>query len=106
MAELTTIFALLIGPCFILFCIGRLDRLHYLIMFPRIQSPITWDVIAISTDIIGCIIFLYLSFIEDFAKLRDRTEARFSGWRKKMYRILALGYTGTREQKKTPALGP
>ncbi len=100
MAELTTIFALLIGPCFILFCIGRLDRLHYLIMFPRIQSPITWDVIAISTDIIGCIIFLYLSFIEDFAKLRDRTEAKFSGWRKKMYRILALGYTGTPEQKK------
>jgi len=70
-AELITIISLVIGPVFILFCIGRLDRLPFLIIFPRIQSPITWDVIAIATDLIGCIIFLYLSFIEDFAKLRD-----------------------------------
>ncbi|RLD75486.1 MAG: hypothetical protein DRJ15_16955, partial [Bacteroidetes bacterium] len=61
MAELITIIALFIGPLYILLCIGRLDRLPYLVLFGRIQSPITWDVIAISTDIFGCIIFLYLS---------------------------------------------
>ena len=55
--ELLTVISLLIGPTFILFCIGRLDRLHFLMLHPRIQSPITWDVIAISTDIIGCFIF-------------------------------------------------
>jgi Ni/Fe-hydrogenase subunit HybB-like protein len=92
MAELITIISLLIGPVFILFCIGRLDKLHYLFIYPRIQSPITWDVIAISTDLIGCVIFLYLSFIEDFAKLRDYKDLRLPSGRKKLYRVLALGY--------------
>ncbi len=98
--ELLTVISLLIGPTFILFCIGRLDRLHFLMLHPRIQSPITWDVIAISTDIIGCFIFLYLSFIEDFAHLRDYEGLKLSPRRKKIYKALALGYTGTPEQKK------
>ena len=71
MAELITIISLIIGPFFIFFCIGRLDRLYFLFIHPRIQSPITWDVIAICTDLVGCFIYLYLSFIEDFAILRD-----------------------------------
>ncbi len=94
-AELITIISLMIGPVFILFCIGRLERLPYLIIYPRIQSPITWDVIAISTDLIGCILFLYLSFIEDFAKLRDYKELKLPKWRKKLYRVLSLGYLDT-----------
>lgn len=100
MAEFITIIALFIGPLYILLCIGRLDRLPYLVLFGRIQSPITWDVIAISTDIFGCIIFLYLSVLRDIAALRDFKELKIPNWRKKMYRILALGYTGTPEQQK------
>ena len=99
-AELVTVISLLIGPVFILFCIGRLDRLHYLFLFPRIQSPITWDIIAISTDIFGCFIFLYLSFIQDFALLRDYDELNVPKWKKKMYTILALNYHDSPEQKK------
>jgi len=97
--ELTTVISLLIGPCFILFCIGRLDRVFYLLMYPRIQSPITWDVIAISTDIAGCILFLYLSFIQDFAKLRDYPELKVGKFRKKLYKAPALGYQNTPKQK-------
>jgi Ni/Fe-hydrogenase subunit HybB-like protein len=100
MAEFITIIALFIGPLYILLCIGRLDRIPYLVLFGRIQSPITWDVIAISTDIFGCIIFLYLSVLRDIASLRDFTELKIPKWRKKLYRILALGYTGTPEQQK------
>ena len=89
MAELITVISLFIGPVFILFCIGRLDRLpYYLVIYPRIQSPITWDVIAISTDLIGCLLFLYLSFIEDFAKLRDYKELKVLTWKKKFIQIL------------------
>ena len=95
MAELITIISLVIGPVFILFCIGRLERLPYLIMYARIQSPITWDVIAISTDIFGCIIYLYLSFIEDFAKLRDYKDLNVPDWQKKLYKFLSLGYQDT-----------
>jgi len=99
MAEFITIIALLIGPCFILLCIGRLDKLYYLVLFGRIQSPITWDVIAISTDIFGCFIFLYLSLLRDLATLRDDQLLNLPKWRKKLYGILALGYTGTPEQQ-------
>jgi Ni/Fe-hydrogenase subunit HybB-like protein len=100
MAEFITIIALLIGPCFILLCIGRLDKLHYLVLFGRIQSPITWDVIAISTDIFGCFIFLYLSLLRDLATLRDYELLQLPNWRKKLYKMLALGYTGSPEQQK------
>ncbi|MCX6304290.1 MAG: polysulfide reductase NrfD [Bacteroidetes bacterium] len=99
MAEFITVISLLIGPCFILLCIGRLDRLPYLVLFGRIQSPITWDVIAISTDIFGCFIFLYLAVLRDLATLRDYELLRLPNWRKKLYKTLALGYTGTPEQQ-------
>jgi len=99
MAEFITIISLLIGPGFIMMCIGRLDRLPNLILFGRIQSPITWDVIAISTDIFGCILFLYLALLRDLAKLRDFDELKVPQWKKKLYKILAIGYTGTPEQQ-------
>ena len=100
LAELITVISLVIGPFFIFFCIGRLDRLYFLFTHPRIQSPITWDVIAICTDLIGCFIYLYLSFIEDFAILRDYEDLRVAPWKKKLYKVLSLGYNGTPKQEK------
>lgn len=100
MAEILTVVSLMIGPLFIILCIGRLDRLYYLFIFGRIQSPITWDVIAISTDLIGCVIFLYLALIPDFAKLRDYPENEIKPWRRKIYRVLSLGYQDTPEYNK------
>jgi Ni/Fe-hydrogenase subunit HybB-like protein len=100
LAELITVISLVIGPFFIFFCIGRLDRLPFLVMYPRIQSPITWDVIAISTDLIGCFMFLYLSLIEDFAILRDYSYLDVAPWKKKLYKILSLGFTGTEKERK------
>ena len=100
MAELLTVSSLIVGAPFILFCLGRLDRIHYLFVYGRVQSPITWDVIAISTDLVFCIAFLYFTHIRDFAKLRDYPDLNVASWRKKMYKFLALGYKGTPEQKK------
>ncbi len=99
--EMITVLSLIIGPIFILLCIGRLDRLHYLFMYPRIQSPITWDIIAIMTDLVACILYLYLTFIPDFAILRDNSnELKVPTWQKKMYKFLALGYQDTKEQSR------
>ena len=100
LAELITVISLAIGPFFIFFCVGRLERIPYILAFPRIQSPIVWDVIAILTDVFGAAIFLYVSFIEDFAILRDSENLQTAPWKKKMFRILSLGYTGTPKQKK------
>ncbi len=98
--EIITVLSLIIGPIFILLCIGRLDRLHYLFIYPRIQSPITWDIIAILTDLIGCFIYLYLTFIPDLAMLRDNRLKVASNWRRKLYKFLAIGYQDTPQQGK------
>ena len=97
--EIITVVSLIIGPIFIILCMARLDRLHYLFLYPRIQSPITWDVIAITTDVIGCFIYLYLTFIPDFAILRDNPEG-MPKWRQRLYTKLAIGYRGTPSQRK------
>jgi len=97
--EIITVLSLVIGPIFILLCIGRLDRLHYLFIYPRIQSPITWDIIAIMTDLIGCFLYLYLTFIPDFAILRDYDKLKVPKWRKNLYKFLAIGYQDTRTQR-------
>jgi len=97
--EIMTVLSLVIGPIFILLCIGRLDRLHYLFIYPRIQSPITWDIIAIMTDLIGCFLYLYLTFIPDFAILRDYDKLKVSKWRKNLYKFLAIGYQDTPTQR-------
>lgn len=99
--EIITVLSLIIGPVFILLCIGRLDRLHYLFVYPRIQSPITWDIIAIMTDLIGCFVYLYITFIPDLALLRDYSQEndKIPNWRKKAYKFFAIGYKDTKEQR-------
>ena len=98
MAELITVISTLIGPTYILLCVGRLDRLPNLILFGRIQSPIVWDVIAITTYLSGSIIFLYLAVIRDMAVLRDNPVQRWK-WRNLLYRFFAVRYADTTKQK-------
>jgi molybdopterin-containing oxidoreductase family membrane subunit len=95
-AEIITVISTIIGPAYILLCMGRLDRLHHLALYGRIQSPIIWDVLAISTYLFGSIIFLYLASIRDLAALRDYPFK--SKWRKKLYRFLAIDFQGTEKQ--------
>ena len=97
-AESITVISTLIGPTYILLCMGRLDRLHHLIIFGRIQSPITWDVLAISTYLVGSIILLYLALIRDFAVLKDYPFK--NKWRNKMYKLLAVGFNDTTKQNR------
>ncbi len=97
-AEIITVISTLIGPAYILLCMGRLDRLHHLVIFGRIQSPIIWDVLAISTYLIGSIIFLYLATIRDLAALRDYPFK--SKWRHFVYKLLAVDFTGTSKQNR------
>ncbi|MCK5207652.1 MAG: polysulfide reductase NrfD, partial [Cyclobacteriaceae bacterium] len=99
-AEMITVISTILGPTYILLCMGRLDRLHHLIICGRIQSPIIWDVIAITTYLVGSLLFLYLATIHDFAILRDQTFLKVGKWRKFFYKLLALNYQDTPDQKK------
>jgi Ni/Fe-hydrogenase subunit HybB-like protein len=99
--KLITVFSLFIGPFFILLCLGRPERLLNLFFYMRIQSPIIWDVIAIVTDLIFCVIYMYFTYIKDFALLRDHADyLNLSKWRIKVYEFLALGYRNTPAQAK------
>jgi Ni/Fe-hydrogenase subunit HybB-like protein len=97
-AEIITVISTIIGPAYILLCMGRLDRLDHLALYGRIQSPIIWDVLAITTYLIGSIIFLYLASIRDLALLRDYPFK--SKWRHKVYKFLALDFNGTAKQNR------
>ena len=98
-AEMITVISTIIGPIYILLCVGRLDRLHHLFIYPRLQSPIIWDVLAIITYFTGSVIFLYLALIKDFAIYRD-AKLNIPKWKQKLYTMLAIGYRGTPSQKK------
>jgi molybdopterin-containing oxidoreductase family membrane subunit len=99
-AEMITVISTMIGPVYILLCVGRLDRLGNIALHGRIQSPITWDVMAITTYLSGSIIFLYLALIRDYALMRDNEGMKIANWRRKIYTKLAATYHETPEQKK------
>ena len=99
--KLITVFSLIIGPIYILLCLGRPERLFNLFIYGRIQSPIIWDIVAIVTDLIFCVVYMYFTYIKDFALLRDNSSLlNLSNGRKKIYELLALGYRNTPEQEK------
>jgi Ni/Fe-hydrogenase subunit HybB-like protein len=98
-AEMITVISVVIGPVYILFCIGRLDRLPNIAIFGRIQSPIVWDVLAILTYLTGSLLFLYLALIRDYGLLRDNPNLKFPKWRMFVYRKLAASYQENPRQK-------
>jgi Ni/Fe-hydrogenase subunit HybB-like protein len=100
MAQLMSVICVIIGPIFILLCIGRLDRLYHLFFYPRLQSPMIWDVVAVMTYLVGCFVFFYLCVIKDYAYLRD-ANLNIPNWKQKLYKFLSLGYTGTEGQNKS-----
>lgn len=99
--QLISVITGLIGPLYILLCLGRLDRIFLLIIHGRVPSPIVWDIFAIITFLVGNISFLFLLLVPDVAYLRDSKELRIAKWRKKIYTFMSLGYEGTEEQQRT-----
>ena len=99
LAQLMTLASVIVGPIFILLCVGRFDRLHHLFIYPRLQSPLTWDVLAVMTFLVGSFIFLYLEILPDLAVYRD-SNLKVSKWKHNLYGWLAIGYTGLERQKK------
>jgi molybdopterin-containing oxidoreductase family membrane subunit len=99
MAEAITVCSLLIAVPMILVDIGRLERSYYILFYSRLQSPLIWDTLSITTYLAGSVLYLYLSLIPDIALCRDKL-TDVSSFKKKIYRWLSLGWRGTEEQKK------
>ena len=97
-AEAITAFALMIGGLFPLIHLGRVWLFYWLfpypnsrLLWPNFRSPLMWDVTAISTYLIGSLIFLYLPMIPDVAQLAQYAK----GWRLRLYKLMALGWSGS-----------
>ena len=100
-AEVITVFALLIGATFPIIHLGRPWLAFWLFpypsergLWPNIRSPLLWDFFAINTYLLSSVTFLLLPAIPDFGLVRDRSE----GLKRKVYGVLALGWTGTPKQ--------
>lgn len=95
MAEFITVVALCVGGLFPIIDLGRPDRVLNVIIHGRWQSPIIWDVIAITTYLTASVTYLFLPMIPDLALFRDHT----SGIRKKLYAVLSIGWNGEKQQR-------
>ncbi len=93
-AEAAAVILLCIGGWNVFLDLGRPDRAWKLFVWGRMQSPLMWDVIAMTTYLALGVLYLYLPLIPDLALLRHRV----TGWRKPLYHLLAFGWTGTKKQ--------
>ncbi len=97
-AETVTVFGLLIAAIQILFDMGRPDRMLLIVLYGRLQSPLLWDMVSLSTYILASMFALYISLLPDIAILRDNSPEHGPAWRKLLYTVLALGWRGNRQQ--------
>lgn len=99
-AEAMTIFAVICAGLFPLFHTGRPWLDYWMVPLPNqfgslwanFNSPLLWDVFAISTYFSVSLVFWYLGLIPDLAGVRDRAKTRTT---KFMYKILSFGWKGT-----------
>ncbi len=99
-AEAMTIFAVLCAAIFVTLHTGRpwLDYMLFPLpnqfgsLWPNFNSPLLWDVFAVSTYATVSIVFWYIGLIPDFAMIRDRV---IKPKMKKTYSLLSFGWGGS-----------
>jgi len=98
-AEAMTIFSVMQAALFPLIHMGRPWLAYFVFPIPNqfgslwvnFNSPLLWDVFAISTYFSVSLVFWYVGLVPDFAMLRDRAK---SPVQKHIYRILSFGWAG------------
>lgn len=76
---------------------GRPERLAYVFIHARIQSPILWDVTVVTTYVAISALLLYLPLIPDIKICYDRLD-KVPKFQRAIYKALSLGWRGTQEQ--------
>jgi len=98
-AEAMTIFAVIMAALFPGIHMGRIWMAYWVFPLPNtfgslwvnFNSPLLWDVFAISTYFSVSLVFWYIGLIPDFATVRDRAEKAVP---KFVYSVLSFGWTG------------
>ncbi|MGE9516298.1 MAG: NrfD/PsrC family molybdoenzyme membrane anchor subunit [Solitalea-like symbiont of Tyrophagus putrescentiae] len=98
-AEAMTIFAVICAATYIIAHMGRPWLAYWAFPLPNqfgslwvnFNSPLVWDVFAISTYFSVSCLFWYIGLLPDLATVRDKS----TGIRKKIYGILSFGWTSS-----------
>jgi molybdopterin-containing oxidoreductase family membrane subunit len=99
-AEAMTIFAVMCAGQFPIWHMGRVWMAFFVLPYPNsrgplwvnFNSPLLWDVFAISTYFTVSLLFWYSGLIPDLATVRDRAKTKL---RKMLYGVAAFGWTGS-----------
>jgi len=98
-AEAMTIFAVICAALFPLIHLGRPLLTFFIFPYPNTRglwvnfnSPLVWDVFAISTYFTISFVFWYVGLIPDIGTLRDKIK---KGFKKSIYNFLSFGWTGS-----------
>lgn len=102
-AEAMTIFAVMCAAIYPGIHMGRPWLGFFIFPYPNTRgplwvnfnSPLLWDVFAISTYFTVSLLFWYSGLLPDFATIRDRAKSKI---RKSIYNALSFGWTGTAKQ--------
>ncbi len=102
-AEAMTIFAVMCAGMFPLIHVGRHLVVFFIFPYPNsrgplwvnFNSPLFWDVTAISTYFLVSLLFWYIGLIPDLAIIRDRAKNPLV---RKIYGILSFGWLGSVKQ--------
>jgi molybdopterin-containing oxidoreductase family membrane subunit len=90
-AEIIAVAFAAVAGLVIISDMGRPDRLPYVFLYGRVQSPIFWDVTVVTTYFLISLLLYYVTLIPDLAIGRTRLEGR-PGLIKKAYEILSVRF--------------
>ncbi|MFN6374941.1 MAG: NrfD/PsrC family molybdoenzyme membrane anchor subunit [Chitinophagia bacterium] len=99
-AEAMTIFAVMCAGQFPIFHMGRVWMAFFTLpypntrgpLWPNFNSPLLWDVFAISTYFTVSLLFWYSGLLPDLATVRDRAKTKL---RKHLYGVASFGWSGS-----------
>ena len=99
-AEAMTIFAVICAGQFPIWHMGRVWMAFFVMPYPNTRgpvwvnfnSPLLWDVFAISTYFTVSLLFWYSGLLPDLATVRDRAKTKF---RKMFYGVASFGWSGS-----------
>ena len=99
-AEAMTIFAVMCAGQFPIWHMGRVWMAFFVLpyantrgsLWPNFNSPLLWDVFAISTYFTVSLLFWYCGLLPDLATVRDRAKLK---WRKYFYGVASFGWSGS-----------
>ncbi|KJF43671.1 polysulfide reductase [Draconibacterium sediminis] len=99
-AEIIAVAFAMVAGIVIITDMGRPDRLHHVLLYGRIQSPIIWDISVVMTYLMLSLLLLYIPLIPDISLCKEKLTG-LPKFQKKLYKVLSLGWAGNEAQYKT-----